>query len=97
MKKKGRTLRIVLFLGAISLLGIVVTQLFWVRNALWLQEKQCNHRVMLAMKSISNTVVSHGDGDQYILEPFRENPGDSLDLSMLDPVALDSIIMEEFS
>lgn len=39
------------------MLGIIVTQLFWIKNALQLAEKQYNHRVNIALDNVLKDIV----------------------------------------
>ena len=49
---KKNTIRLVIFLSVSSILGILFTQLFWIRNAIDLSEKQFDHRVTIALNEV---------------------------------------------
>ena len=47
-----RTIKYIIFFSALSLTGLIVTQMLWVRDALNLAEKQHSHRVDLALDDV---------------------------------------------
>lgn len=73
MKKK----RVITFaaIAIFALLGIVATQVLWMRNALDLREEQFSQRVKVALKSVSNQVL---DAQIDTASAYLMNPCDSL-------------------
>ncbi len=67
-----RVINLIIISSAISLAGLIITQTFWVQQALKLAEKQHNHRVDLALEN----VISE-------LKNFREN--NAVTKSFLNP------------
>jgi two-component system phosphate regulon sensor histidine kinase PhoR len=55
------TIRIIIILSAISLLGLVVTQTFWVMKAVNIAERQHDHRVNIALDEVINEMVTYQD------------------------------------
>lgn len=51
------TLRIVIVLAAVSIAGIVATQLYWVRKAYDLKENQFNQDVTTALTNVANKIL----------------------------------------
>jgi two-component system, OmpR family, phosphate regulon sensor histidine kinase PhoR len=51
------TLRTIVILAAISIAGITVTQIYWVRKAFNLKENQFNHDVRTALTSVANKII----------------------------------------
>ncbi len=47
-----RTIKYIIFFSALSLSGLIITQMLWVRNALDLAERQHSHRVDLALADV---------------------------------------------
>jgi len=91
----------IIILTSISLTGIVVTQLFWVKNALKLKEEQFSHRVSIALKSTVNQLLDYKDDTTNTVFMNTCNPGcemisDNI-IASINPESLDSIIKEEFS
>ena len=48
----GKKLNILVITALLSLLGVVVMQVYWVRNAVQLKEEQINRSVGIAMKTV---------------------------------------------
>ncbi|MHC1708393.1 MAG: sensor histidine kinase [Bacteroidales bacterium] len=97
MKKKLVTL--IVIITAASLAGIVVTQLFWVINAVELKEEQFNHRVELGLKSIvNNLAMADIQKDNSVLGcGMICGMTDSSLISNFSPRLLDSLVRDEFS
>jgi len=96
-----RTIIFIIFLASISLLGIAVTQLFWVRNALNLKEEQINHRVRIALKGVENELLEYSKDTTLIKHNNKSCPSDSsaksdLNATYINPHYLDSLIRDEF-
>jgi two-component system, OmpR family, phosphate regulon sensor histidine kinase PhoR len=51
------TLRIVIILAAISIVGITTTQIYWVRKAFDLKENQFNYDVVASLTNVANKIV----------------------------------------
>lgn len=51
------TLRIVIILAAISIVGITTTQVYWVRKAFDLKENQFNYDVVASLTNVANKIV----------------------------------------
>jgi two-component system phosphate regulon sensor histidine kinase PhoR len=96
--KRKRALRIVIICSSLSLLGLLLTQLFWIKNSLNLIEQQYNHRVT---EAVSMTI------DQLIKTDLRhirgvDNPDPgclkkNLNVSLLfDSIYLHKLLKKEF-
>lgn len=55
---KNVTLRIIALLGLISIVGIVITQLFWFRQAFDLKEKEFNQTASIALQSVAEQLLT---------------------------------------
>ena len=47
-----RTISIIIIFASLSLVGLITTQTFWVKNAINLAEEQHDHRVDLALDDV---------------------------------------------
>lgn len=56
-------LRTLIFLAVLSVAGIIATQLYWVKKSLNLQDDQFNHRVHVALNSVSNRLTANSGKD----------------------------------
>ncbi len=97
MKKR----RVIIFaaIAIFALLGIVVTQSLWVRDALQLRQEQFNQRVKVSLKSVSTQILDAqiDSSAKYLLTPcdslfFEKKPVEEI----IDANLLDSLLSFEF-
>jgi two-component system phosphate regulon sensor histidine kinase PhoR len=95
MKKKTGLLLIVL--TSVALVGIVISQVYWVINAYDLKKEQFDQRIHMGLKSISNTLFDLTNGpDQYkIFNAYDREINDSK-FRHLNYALLDSLLIDEF-
>ncbi|MFH0864634.1 MAG: hypothetical protein V1904_00460, partial [Bacteroidota bacterium] len=87
----------IIIIASFSLAGIVSMQLFWVRNAIKLQEQQLEHRISIALKSIINQLGN--EKNDTLNEAGFCSPGCNIGnniISVIHPQRLDSLLKEEF-
>jgi two-component system phosphate regulon sensor histidine kinase PhoR len=65
---KKNTIRLIVLLGAISIVGIILVQIYWVRKASELKEKQFDQSVQIALRNAAERLAEYG---QFYLP--REN------------------------
>jgi len=96
MKKK--TILLLIILTSVSLAGVILIQLYWVRNGMKLQEEQFDNKVKVTLKSVVNRMFD--EKSTFQANPFVCN--DECDhrtkqiLEAINPVRLDSLMQEEF-
>lgn len=87
-------------LVTIALSGIVLTQVYWVRNAYELRQEQFSNSVQIALKSVVNRLMLEASGLGKELEELC-GPGCTTDTATLnkiiDPYLLDSLMKDELS
>ncbi len=66
---KKRTLRIIILISALSLLGLIFMQFFWMRKSLRVAEKHYNHRVNLALQDVITEIERTEGGLNFLLTP----------------------------
>lgn len=93
-----RVIRIIIFLSTISLVAAIITQLFWVRDALRLKEDQFNSKVEIVMQSVVNRLMSAeslypANQSDYDFAFFLEH---EQILNVINSFMLDSLIRYEF-
>lgn len=69
---KRNTIRWVVILAAASIIGIIVTQIYWVNKAYELREKQFIHRVDLALNDVMDNMVNLKIDSIGILDPVLQ-------------------------
>lgn len=95
MKKKA--LIVVIVFASISLVGIVFTQLFWVKKSMDLKSEQFDNRVRIALKSVLNQLLDHKNDttfQKHLLKLSCRKP--KMDVTdLIEPPMLDSLLREE--
>lgn len=54
---KKNTFRLVVFLGVISIIGIILVQMYWVRRAFDIKEKGFNQSLQIALKNVAQSIA----------------------------------------
>ncbi|NTW24081.1 MAG: hypothetical protein HGA37_05225, partial [Lentimicrobium sp.] len=96
MKKK--TIILLIILTSVSLAGVILIQLYWVRNGMKLQEEQFDNKVKVTLKSVVNRMFDERDTipvDPSVCGEHCDHRTLQI-LSAIDPVRLDSLMHEEF-
>ncbi|MCF6169392.1 MAG: HAMP domain-containing histidine kinase [Bacteroidales bacterium] len=95
MKRKAIVLLIVL--TSVSLVGIVFTQLYWVKKSLDLKTEQFDNSVRIAMKSVLNQLMDIKNDSVFqqnlLLISCRKSKLDATDI--IQPELLDSLLLLE--
>jgi two-component system phosphate regulon sensor histidine kinase PhoR len=96
---KKRTILVIILVASVSLIGVIITQLFWIDNAYKLKEEQFNSRVIISLKSVVAQLLTH----KQITEQANINsdlpacfPGRANIYDVVDAPLLDSLIKDEF-
>ncbi len=92
--------KLIVGLTTLALAGTIITQIFWVHNAVELKEEQFNSRTKVALKTIVNQlfsvrVDSIGDGSFLCKASCNNMSGNQL--ISIDANMLDSLIRSEFN
>jgi two-component system phosphate regulon sensor histidine kinase PhoR len=94
-----KVILIIVVLSAISLLGIVLTQLYWVQKSMNLAEEQFDNSVRISLKSVLNRLLENKNDtifQQQLYDLSCRKP--RLDLTdYITPYMLDSLMYEEIS
>lgn len=57
---RKNTVRYITLLGAISVAGIILIQIYWVRKAFDLKEKQFNQTIQIALRNVAEKMAEYG-------------------------------------
>jgi len=93
-----RTIYLVIILGLISLAGIIVTQVFWVKEAYKLENKQFNDRVVIAMSSVVDDILTMKQSETFV-EPVEQITSNFFVANINDtlhPFLLESLLKDAF-
>jgi two-component system phosphate regulon sensor histidine kinase PhoR len=94
------TIRLIIFFATVSLIGIVVTQMYWVKKAYNIQEKQFNEKVVLALNSVVRSIkqINH-DTVEYTGNPVKQVSTDYFIVTINDtihPYLLERLLRDAF-
>jgi two-component system, OmpR family, phosphate regulon sensor histidine kinase PhoR len=95
---KRITIRWIIIASSISLVGLIITQLFWINNALRLGEEQFNSRVTIALQGALDEYVQNHQGKSCDVTCgclSVPNRTDSLFIN-LEPAEMDSLLRVHF-
>ncbi len=94
-----KTIRIIIFLATFSLVGIVATQIYWVKKAYNLQEKQFNERVRLALDNVTHELLSIHEDESELFNPVKQVSSNyyvTLINDTVNPYLLENLLKNEF-
>ncbi|NND77743.1 MAG: HAMP domain-containing histidine kinase [Flavobacteriales bacterium] len=97
---KRRTIRIVIILAVICILGIVFTQVFWFNKTYRIQDKQFNDRVIVALNDVAEEIKILGNDSSQTFYPVEQQTSNSFIVQMNDtlhPALLERLLKEHFS
>ncbi len=94
-----KVITLIIALTTISLVAALITQLFWVRDALHLKEDQFNNSVKIALKSVVNQLMTSGKTySPEMVDVDTDLYWEHVDIfSIIHPDVVDSLLKEEFS
>lgn len=93
------TIRIIIFLAVFSLIGIIATQMFWVKNAYNLQEKQFNDRVHVALTNVTVDLLDINKDESTLINPVKRVSSNYYTVMINDtvnPYLLETLLRNEF-
>lgn len=93
------TITAVVILGSFSVLGIIAGQIFWVRNAYTIQEKQFNDRVVIAMSDVVETIMTMTN-DSTLTDPVVQRETNFFVANINEtpsPFLLETLLKDEFA
>ena len=93
-----RTIRIVIALATISIVGLFATQLYWMDKAFDLRDREFNDRVNIALRSVAQEIMLVNK-DSSDVPPVRQLASNYFIVSTNDtlhPYLLESLLENEF-
>lgn len=97
---KRKPIRNVVLLGTISIIGIVMTQIYWINKAWNINEKQFNHTINLALRNVAHELyIQRGDSISAKEKITQISPNYFL-VSINDiipPYLLENLLKNEFN
>src|SRR5580698_9068202 len=89
---RKNTIRLIVLLGAISVAGIILIQIYWVRKAFDLKEKQLNQTIQIALRNVADKMAQYGQFslpstdliDQISTDYYAVNLNNTIDAKTLE-------------
>ncbi|MEE4255773.1 MAG: HAMP domain-containing sensor histidine kinase [Bacteroidales bacterium] len=97
---KKRRVSLFIAIAVFAILGIILTQFFWVRDAHQLREEFFDQRAKVALKSVSTQILDAqiDSSAKYLLSPCDTLAFGNKDIrEIIDAKLLDSLLMFEFN
>ena len=94
-----KTIRLIIFFAAFTVIGVFSFQFFWVKKAFTLEEKQFNERVHVALSSVVSEVQRLNKDSSAIYEPVKKISSNYFLASTNDtlhPYVLENLLINEF-
>jgi two-component system phosphate regulon sensor histidine kinase PhoR len=93
------SIRTIILFAFISIIGIVAIQVYWMQQALSLQEKQFDHRVRIALYGAADELIGQSKGTQVLLETINRVYSNYYTIDFSAPVRtkeLEQILLTSF-
>ncbi|MBL4593738.1 MAG: HAMP domain-containing histidine kinase [Flavobacteriales bacterium] len=94
-----KTIRTIIFLAIFSLVGIIATQIFWVKNAYNIQEEQFNDRVHVALTNVTHELLNIHKDESELINPVKQVASNYYTVMINDtvnPYLLETLLRNEF-
>lgn len=94
-----RTINILIGLAVLSFTGIILTQIYWVRQAYNVQEKETNDRIVIAMSSVVQDIMTMNK-DSSVVEPVKQVSSNFYVANINDtlhPYLLETLLKDAFT
>lgn len=95
----SKTIRIIIFLALFTVIGVFSFQVFWVKKAFNLQEKQFNDRVHVALSNVVREIQKINQDSAAIYEPVKQITSNyylAFTNDTLHPYVLENLLINEF-
>lgn len=95
---RNNTIKYVIALAIISIIGIFVTQTYWVRKAFSIEEKKFNQTVNISLKNVAEAIAKL-NGSVTKAKPIKQLSSDYYVVNvndMIDAAVLEKLLIDEF-
>lgn len=94
-----KTFLLIVIITAFSLVGMIFIQVFWIKNALELQERIFHYRVRVALKGVVNGLIETKLDSAAVMPFFHKgcSMGDAMEPSKINTMLLDSLVKTELA
>ena len=96
---KSRSIRFVVLFGSLVVVGLLAIQIYWVKNALDLKDREFNSNVQMALMKVVNQVTNFGGDTTQIVEPIKQLPDNMYVVTInekITPTILETLLKRQF-
>ncbi|NQV53541.1 MAG: HAMP domain-containing histidine kinase [Flavobacteriales bacterium] len=93
------TIRIIIVLATVLFIGLVSTQIFWVKKAYEITQRQLEHEIELALIDVVKDIQRHSGDSTFLVDPVKLVSPHFFRVQIneeLQPFYLESMLMTEF-
>ncbi len=90
---KRNTIKLIIIFSSLSLIGLIFTQLFWMKKATFIAHKYYNHRATNALRDVVHELAENSDTTLFYLSPEAvNNENEAVVADTLQTFLLDSLL-----
>ncbi|MEZ4722340.1 MAG: HAMP domain-containing sensor histidine kinase [Flavobacteriales bacterium] len=93
------TIRFIILLASLIFIGLVVTQIVWVKKAYEISEQQYDHEIELALTTVAKDIQRHRGDSTFLVDPVKEISDNFYRVQIseeLQPFYLENMLKTEF-
>jgi len=91
---KEKKLKIIIGLMSVALFGLIVVQIYWIKNAIELEEKLFDYNVNDAMQSVVKKISQH-ESAEYVVHKLIKSDTDDVFVFKSDNLNKEDIVLKE--
>src|SRR5437016_742307 len=94
------TIRLVVLLGTVSIIGIIIMQIYWVQKAFDINGKQFNATITIALKNVADRIAAFNHGVLPSENPVNQLSSDYYVVNVntvIDASVLELYLKDEFA
>ncbi|MFL5730376.1 MAG: sensor histidine kinase [Cytophagaceae bacterium] len=96
---KRNTIRLIILLGTLSIVGIILTQVYWVVQAFDQKEKEFNLNVQTSLKNVAQSILNYNHNTSPLIDPVHQASPYYFTVAVndkIDPKLLEGLLKNEF-
>lgn len=93
------TIRFIILLATLIFIGLVSTQIVWVKKAYTITEQQVHHEIEVSLMNVVKQIQKHSGDSTFIVDPIKEVSDNFYRIQIneeLQPYYLESLLKTEF-
>ena len=66
----NKTIRLITILSIASILGVLTSQAYWIKNAVEAQDSEFNLRVNTALRTVAREILNYNNNPSVLVDPI---------------------------